>query len=293
MNRLRAATLLTPDPGAASQRYVDWLDYKRVEEGEVGLELAESWGAPASAGKAFAVVQPASGAEIYLRFIQGETAPGYEPLKTLGWAAIEICNQDVMAVNERMVRSPFEIIGPPKLIEGLPTIHPMQVKGPDGEIVYLTEIKDLSEGSGLPKPASLIDHLFIMVLACSDMQRSAEWFCGNLGFTLDPPISLVYSMINDAFDLAPDAQHQLAMGGDGGDVFIEFDQYPSAVSPRPAHASELPPGIALCTVTHPNLDLIKAPWITVPAPRAGVVYKGRRSGVLRGPDDTLMEVVEA
>ena len=37
--------------------------------------------------------------------------------------------------------SPFEIIGPPREIDGVPAIYPLQVRGPDEEIVYLTQIR--------------------------------------------------------------------------------------------------------------------------------------------------------
>jgi catechol 2,3-dioxygenase-like lactoylglutathione lyase family enzyme len=293
MNLLRAATLVTPDVAAACDRYAQWFDYQIVETGITSENLANSWGTPASSGKPYGVVQPASGAEIYLRFIQGDVVPSYEPLRTYGWAAIEICNQDVLKINERMLKSPFEIVGPPKAIEGLPTIFPMQVKGPDKEIVYLTEIKNLAPDSGLPKPKSLVDHLFIMVLACSDMAASGRWFCSHLGLTYGDPMNLVYSMINNAFDLPADTEHLLAMGGFDGDVFIEFDQYPTASGPRPRLPGQLPPGIALCTLRHANLDSVTAPFIAPPTIRDGVIYKGRRTACIEGPDGALMEIVEA
>jgi catechol 2,3-dioxygenase-like lactoylglutathione lyase family enzyme len=292
MNLLRAATLVTPDVAGACDRYVEWLDYRLVETGRMSEDLATSWGTPASSGRPYGVVQPESGAEIYLRFVEGDHAPGYEPLRSYGWAAIEICNQDVLKVNERMLKSPFEIVGPPKAIEGLDTIFPMQVKGPDKEIVYLTEIRNLAPDSGLPKPQSLIDHLFIMVLACSDMEASGRWFCSHLGLTYGDEMNIVYSMINDSFGLPSDTRHRLAMGGFDGDVFIEFDQYPAASGPRPKLAGQLPPGIALCTLRHPNLDAVTAPFIVPPTAREGVIYKGRRAGCIEGPDGALMEIVE-
>jgi catechol 2,3-dioxygenase-like lactoylglutathione lyase family enzyme len=293
MNLLRAATLVTPNVSAACALYEEWLDYTVVETGTVSSDLAASWGAFASAGRPYGIVQPSSGADKVIRFVEGDLVADYKPLRTYGWAAIEICNQDVMRVNERMLQSPFEIVGPPKLIDGLPTIHPMQVKGPDQEIVYLTEIKTSAPDSGLPKPQTLIDHLFILVMACSDMTESGRFFCDGLGLTLDPPMNIVYNMINDAFDLPDDTKHLLATGTFGGDVFLEFDQYPEGAGPRPTHPGQLPPGIAICTLKHPDIDSIKLPWITPPVAREGAVYGGRRAGCIRGPDGTLMEIVEA
>jgi catechol 2,3-dioxygenase-like lactoylglutathione lyase family enzyme len=291
MNLLRAATLVTPDAEAAAARYVQWMDYSVVERGLVPADLAASWGAPASTGRHAVTIQPASGADVFIRFVEGDPVPDYQPLRTHGWAALEICNQDVLGVNERMKTSPFEIIGPPKRIDGLPTIHPMQVKGPDDEIVYLTEI--VSPGNGLPYPGSFIDKLFILVLACSDMNASADWFKATLGLQVGAPMTIIYNMINDAFGLAADARHTLATATWEGDVFLEFDQYPAEATPRPGHAGALPPGIAMTTLKHPAFDTVTGDWIIAPTVREGPVYGGRRAGVLRGPDGVLIEVVEA
>src|SRR5690606_18824638 len=98
--------------------------------------------------------------------------PEYAPLRTFGWAAIEICVQDTLTTFARMSEPdcPFEVIGPPRELDGMPMIFPMQVKGPDGEIVYLTQIRSDPPGMALPRAESAIDRLFILVLACSDLQ---------------------------------------------------------------------------------------------------------------------------
>ena len=131
MTLLKCATLVVADVAAAVARYGEWMDYRVVDEGSLAPDLAAACAAPASAGRAFALMQPASGEEVFLRFVEGAPVPGYAPIRTWGWAATEICVSDVHAVNERMGRSPFEIIGPPKLLDGFATVTPMQVKGPD------------------------------------------------------------------------------------------------------------------------------------------------------------------
>lgn len=292
MELLRAATLTVADPEATAARYVEWLDYAVVERGAVPADLAASWGCPASAGRASVACRPASGADVFLRFVEGATPPDYKPLRTYGWAAIEICTQDTHAVNARMERSPFEIIGPPKELDGLPAIFPMQVKGLDQEIVYLTQIRDNLPAYDLPRAASLIDKLFIIVLACSDLQASLDWFERELKLSAGRSMDLVYTMINAAFDLPADTRHTLATLVHGRDCFLELDQYPDATIPRPTEPGALPPGIALTTFRHPEFDALKG-WITPPVAREGAVYGGRRAGTLRAPDGTLVEVVEA
>ena len=293
MELLRGATLVVADVETTAARYVEWLNYAVVERGSVPADLAASWGAPKSAGRASITLQPASGAEVFLRLVQGETPPAYRPLRTFGWAAIEICVQDVLAVNERMLQSPFTIIGPPKALDGLPTIFPMQVRGPDDEIVFLTQINgDLPEND-LPRAASLIDKLFILVLACSDLTASMAWFEQAMGLTCGRTMELIYSVINDSFALPPDTKHSLVTLTHARDVFLELDQYPPQTIPRPAETGALPPGVAIATFRHPDFGALNGPWITPPMVRDGAMYGARRTGTLSAPDGTLVEIVEA
>ncbi len=292
MKLLRAATLLTPDVRAAAKRYADWFDYAEIESGALDADLAASWGAPAAAGARYAVLRPASGADVYLRFVEGETPAAYRPLRTYGWAAIEICVQDVLAVNERMERSPFEIIGPPREIPDLTAIFPMQVKGPDGEIVYLTEIRNDLPEYDLPRAASLIDKLFICVLASSDMRASLNWFEKAIGLSPGRDMAIEYTMLAAAFDTPKEQLYTIATMTHGRDVFLELDQYPDAATPRPKAQGALPPGVSMLTLKHPAFDTVKGDWITPPRRRDGAVYGGGRAGTLRDPDGALVEIVE-
>jgi catechol 2,3-dioxygenase-like lactoylglutathione lyase family enzyme len=291
LNLLRAATLTTPDPHAAAQRYAEWLDYSVVERGEVDLDLAAAWAAPAMAGAAFTVCRPASGAQAYLRFVEGAAPANYRPLRTFGWAAIEISVTDTLSVAERMARSPFEIIGPPRDLDGMPEIFPMQVRGPDDEIVYLTQIRSQPAGVRLAAAKAPIDRLFILVLACADLGETRRWAVETLGLSCGPEVSIRYTMISKAFDLPPEHKHAIATGGDALDVFLELDQYPPAATPRPTAPGALPPGVSIATLLHPDLDRVTGPWLSAPAPRDGALYEGRRTGVLQTPEGALLELV--
>lgn len=293
MKLLRAATLRVVDPVATAKRYVEWLGYRIVEEGAVGADLARSWGAPAVEGRRYIVLQPESEAAVYLRLVAGEPVTGYEPLRTYGWAAIEICVSDVLAVEQRLRQSPFRIIGPPREIEGLPTIYPMQVMGPDREIVYLTEIRGDLPAYDLPRAIGLIDKLFILVLACSDLDASMRWFGRHVRLDLGRKMEIVYTMLAQSFGTPPDDRYTIATLTHGRDVFLELDQYPPQATSRPRHAGDLPPGIALATLTHPEFDALQGPWIEPPRVCRGAIYDGRRAGTMRAPDGSLIEIVAA
>lgn len=293
MTLLKCATHIVANVDAAVERYARGLDYGVVEQGEVPADLAEAWGAPASAGRRYAVMQPSSGSPVFLRFIEGDDVPGYLPIRTYGWAAIEICVTDVEAVNERMVASDdFEVIGKPKPLDGFPNVKPMQVRGPDQETVYLTEIRVDDPSSGLPKPKSLIDRPFILVLASSNLSETALWLKDVLGLEVTDPVSIYYSMITLAFGLPEEEKHALVIAKWQGQTFIEADQYPDAATERPCNPGALPPGVSIVSMTHPDLARLEGHWAFSPVVREGALYAGARVGVLKTPEGALLEVIE-
>ncbi len=293
MNLILSATHTVASAADAAQRFEQWLGYSCVEKGTLPEELALAWRAPASVGKPYAVMQPESGADVFVRFVEGDPVPDYKPIRSYGWAAMEICVQDVLAVNERMLQpgSPYEVIGPPNRIPGIDTIHPMQVRGPDQETLYFTQILTDDPKVGLPQAGSLIDRLFIIVLACPDMRKTMDWFARSLGLGLTEPMAIPYTMISKAFDLPKSELHEIVTATWGDDIFLEFDQYPEATVERPKVEGALPPGVSICSLLHPDFDSLDVEWISKPIPRAGAIYKGRRCGVALTPEGALLEII--
>ena len=293
MHLLRAGTVSVADLDRSRELYERWLDYRTVEQGLVERALAASWGTPAVAGARCAVLGPASGADICLRLIQAPPVAEFRPLVSYGWAALEFCVTDVLAVNERMLQSPFEIIGPPRRIEGLDAIFPMQVRGPDGEICYFTQINSDLPDFRLPRAKTLIDHLFINVLAASDMPATHRWMVQQLGLAIGrEAMELVYTLLAQAFGTPREQLYTISTVVHEQDIFLEVDQLPPQAGPRPRHPGWLPPGIAMTTLKVPSLDAIAAPFIAAPQNRDGALYQGRRSATVADPDGALFELVE-
>lgn len=297
MKLLRAATLSVANLERSVDLYTRFLDYTVAEQGTVDTALAASWGAPQAAGRRMAVLRPASSADIFLRFVENDIHPDYVPLRTYGWAAIEINVLDVLKVAERMAASGFEIIGPPREIETLPAIFPMQVKGPDGEIVYLTQVRSDLPDFDITRAEALIDRLFIMVMACSDLPASLAWMEEHTRLQIGRPhLPIVYTMLANAFNLPMEQLHVIATMIDGRDVFLELDQYPEQATPRPHIPGMLPQGIAVGSILTPHFDAILANssqfFVAPPQAHASVVYGGARAVTLRAPDGTLVEMVE-
>lgn len=293
MELLRAATLTVRDVTATAARYAEWLNYRQVDSGTVTAELAQSWGCPKSALRPYATLQPASGLPVFIRTIEGDPVADYRPLRTYGWSTIELCVTDVLEVQERMARSPFRIEGPAQKNASLPTIFPMQVRGPDDEIVYLTQILSDLPQYDLPRAKSLIDRIFIMVLGCSDMRASGRWFETNLGLSLGRDIDIDYTMLAKAFGTPPDQKYTICTMTHERDVFLELDQYPAQAEARPKIQGALPPGIAIASFRCPNFDRIARYWIAPPIKRDGPIYDGARAGTVQAPDGTLVEIIEA
>lgn len=294
MRMLRAATLTTPDLDATVARYRKYFGYTVAEEGQVTPALSASWGTPGASGHRYALMLPQSAEQVFLRFIQTEEQPPFHPLRTYGWAAIELCVRDTLEVCARLEHSPFRIIGPPRELDGLPAIFPMQVQGPDGDVVFLTQIRgDLPEYD-LPRARSPVDRLFIAVLACSDIDRSMRWFSDTLGVELGGRFELEYAVLSAAFSLPESHRHLIAVGAHRRDCFLEFDQYPPQATSRAGRPGDLEPGIALVSVAHPRLENIpRGSWILPPQRGPGLLYGGREAGTLRAPDGTLVEVIGA
>jgi catechol 2,3-dioxygenase-like lactoylglutathione lyase family enzyme len=293
MKMLRAATLTVADVPETVARYITWLDYELIDSGTVASDLAASWGCPQSGGRPFATLRPASGSPVFIRCVEGDPVTDYRPLRSFGWSTIELCVVDVLSVQDRMRRSPFEIIGPAKKNPALPTIFPMQVRGPDDEIVYLTEILGDLAQYDLPRAKSPIDRIFIMVLGCSDMQASRTWFAANLGLAPGRDIATPYETLAQSFGTPEGQIYTICTMTHGRDVFLELDQYPASATPRARNAGALPPGIAMATFRCADFAKIPGQWIVPPVPRTGPIYGGAMAGTLQAPDGTLVEVVAA
>ncbi len=290
---LRAGTVSVSDLAASVRLYEQWLDYRIIEDRPVDAALAAAWGAPAEAGSTSAVLQPASGAKIYLRLVETPPVAGFRPLVTYGWAALEFCVQDVLAVHERLKDSPFEIVGPPRKIEGLDAIHPMQARGLDGEICYFTQINSDLPHYRLPRASTLIDHLFIHVLAASDMAATQRWLVQHLGLGIGSErMEIVYTMLAKAFGAPLEQRYEISTMVHERDVFLEVDQMPPAAGPRPRRPGRLPPGVAMTTLAVPDLDAISAPFVTPATRPASKLYHGQPSATVIGPDGALIELVQ-
>ena len=282
----------TPDLDAALADYRGVLGFELVEQDVLGEALAQSWGCPASSGSAFAVLQPASGADCFIRLVEQPLPDGFVPTTTYGWASYEITVQDVFGWPERLRGAGFDIVGEPREIPGLPYFVAMQVHGRGKEMLYFNEVRMNTPSSDLPPARSPMDHIFIIILAAKDREASVEWYRSGLGLDIGDTYTIEYTMINKAFSLPPGTTSSLTMVQAGRMPIFEIDEYPAQARERPCLDRRLPAGNALVTLAVNSLDALALDWIAPPQVHSGAVYAGRRSATVCGPSGELLELIE-
>ncbi len=294
ISRIKMATTAAPDLAPIEQWYSEWLGYSVVERGSVAHALAAAWGAPGVAGNPYILMRPESGADVYIRAVQSEGVPGYKPLTTFGWNAWEIIIEDAYALNERLVNSPFEIIGPPRSLGGdYPTIHAMQVIGPAKEVLYLTCEKGPKETSLLPDPGSFVGRNFIFVISGPGTAPIHDLYTAKFDIEPQEERDTAVDIIARANGLPEDHPMKMtfvALAEDGN--FLEIDGYPQPATPRQRVPGQLPPGNAIGSFSVGSLDDLDVEFITKPVEDSSLAYGGCRSAAFIGPVGEITELVE-
>ena len=290
--QILGGTITTPDLDLALADYRDRLGLTIVDQATLPADLTASWATPASTGARFAILQPTSGAPCFLRLVEQPTPADFKPTRTYGWAAFEITVQDVYNWPAKLTGSGFDIVGPPKEIDGLPYFIAMQMTGRGREMIYFNEVRQNTPSSDLPKAASPVDHIFIVILACADRPSALDWYRDRVKLDVGGSYTIEYTMINKAFGLPDGHQSTITMVQKGRLPIIEVDGYPQAAAVRPGPADALPAGNAIVTLAVDSLDALALDWITLPAIRNGPLYASRRAATVRGPAGELLELVE-
>jgi len=285
-------TVATPSLELALADYRDALGLEVVETGTVSADLASAWGAPASAGARSAVLQPKSGNSCYLRLVEQPVPNDFVPTTSFGWAAFEFTVQDVFGWPERLAKSGFDIVGPPRAIPGLPYFVAMQAVGRGREMIYLNEVAMDTPTSDLPRAHSPVDRIFIVILACADRPAALAWYRDRLRLDVGADYAIPYTMINRAFGLAEDHLSTITMVQHGRMPIVEVDGYPHAAVTRPGPADLLPAGNAMVTLAVDDLDALALDWLAPPVARDGPIYAGRRCATVIGPAGERLELVE-
>ena len=173
-----SGTLVAADIDATVAAYCDYLYASVLEEAEISEVQAVLWGKPALAGSRIVTLQSATGYP-WVRIVSNPEAAPARPFLELGWLALEVLVSDVDALGERLADSPFEIFRPPADLDVSDDIRAMQVIGPAGEVLYLTQVNGAVEPFDIPMARSEVDRLFIPVSSCLRTSNGTLVFDGS------------------------------------------------------------------------------------------------------------------
>ncbi|MEQ8247798.1 MAG: hypothetical protein RID42_08945 [Alphaproteobacteria bacterium] len=249
LSALAGATVTCTALDTCVRHYAECLDYRLVSQGVVDEALATLWQAPRQTGRPFAILRPAiGGGDQWVRFVEGPVADT-PPFRTFGWNALEISVRDVVDLKQRLEGSVFErLSGPHFLANGTSSIQAMQVLGPAGEVLYLTQIPDEPDKAHLPQARVAVDRLFIAVLGVPDAAAAQDWYASRFDVTRRPPRTAMLRALNQAYGFEETRQHLLASVRLTRQGMIEIDGYPLEARSREARPGYLPGGISSVTV---------------------------------------------
>ena len=292
LSSIVAVTLVVPDPDAVAQAYVDTLEYRAVESGQVSESVASTWAMPPLAGQRVVLVQPESGDPVYLRLIK-DTSIARPALKTLGWNATEILVEDPPALERRLADSSFRVIGPPAPLDMNPAVVAMQALGPAGELFYFTRIPPGKSKFNLGSARSFVDRVFIVVLGVHDIRRTLDFYSRTFGLPVTEPAPSRVAVLAQAWGMPADQTFPLAIVRLPERFLIEVDEYPAAAESASPGETGLPGGMAMVSFSVPSLEPFQSQLLATPRRLDEVPYAGRRVGVMRGPSGELLELIEA
>lgn len=165
-----------------------------------------------------------SAGRAWLLQVEYPQAQPRDALNSFGWMAQEILVEDVDALASTLEDTPFTLLRPPRDLDVSNTIRACQVRGTDGEILYLTQVNGEVEESQLPQNAQGVDHLFIAVLSTPDREASLrhyEAIAGTRGTSFETRISVVNQ--HRGWDL--EKRHPIATLQLAGESLIEIDEF--------------------------------------------------------------------
>jgi hypothetical protein len=224
-------TLLATDGDALVDAYTHWLHQQVAEAGPVDADTAAAIGYPQLAGARSWLLCNRVGRR-WLQVIEEHCALRRDSLHSYGWMALEVLVADVDDLADSLQDSPFTLLRPPADLDLSDRIRACQVRGPAGEILYLTQIRGDVPPFELPTCEAPVDHLFIPVLSSPSREQSLAQYsriAGSSGLSFETKITV----LNQARGYALDRRHPVATLQLAGHCLLEIDQVENTAQPAP------------------------------------------------------------
>lgn len=235
---------------------------------------------------------PEAATDFVFRFIELPAEPGYRAFTRHGWHAAELIVDRVDPLADQLRDSPFEIVAPPLDLSFCPDIRAMQIRGPGGEILYLTEFKKPVPGLDSPPARCAVDRTFIVIVGGGSLDGMQSYFNGAFGVPRTPAMESRVQTMALEFGLSREHRFRIAALPLLGRCYIEADEMPAQAQPLPAAQQELPAGIAMVSFFAETTAGEQPGAVLAAPPDDGPPYAGA-SGVacVRGAAGELLELI--
>ena len=294
LRAIEIATHCVPALEVCVPAYRELLDYRLVDEGALPEALCAAWDTPDMLGRRFALLQPASGAPVYLRFIETGNSGGYWPPVTQGWIATEVLAEDPDALVDILSGSGFRHIGgPANLYPGAKSARAMQMAGPAGELMYFTRILPGGSRFGLKGAKSFVDRPFIMVVGGTSMARITEFYAGVLGLRVTESSPFIIGQMSRVLGAHPRTAYPVSLARIPGRSFLlELEELPQDIELRNRPDGQLPEGLSMVSFTSEKLSGLAIDFRAEPRPVGLPPYHGREVAVVEGPAGEWLELID-
>ncbi len=172
-----------------------------------------------------------------IHLVEEPDAAPARPWRVAGGAALEIvtADADAVAVHARTVDG-FEIVAGPRPAGATGRLRVTHVRGPDGEVLYLTRILPADRRHVLPaRPRTLVGRLYVAVVAVADIDAVRDRLATQLVGTVlsDRRAALTTAALVRGDRPPPADGYRISSVGVGGGALVELDQMPDLAAPPP------------------------------------------------------------
>ena len=288
LGRITAVTITSPDLDRVVDIYSKYLKYRLVSSTRVSADQAKSWDAQSIENSEMVYMSPESSDDFFFRFVEQSSDDDYVPFGTFGWNAAELIVKDVDESAEKLIGSPFEVIGKPADLSFTDQIRAMQILGPSKEIIYLTQFKSKLDEFDSPTPRCDIDQTFIVILAGENIDEMQSFLNETLSIKKAPPMQSRIRAISKVFGLPEDTKYKSAALAIKGQSLIELDEMPSDAGPRSCRNGFLPPGISIVSFIAHESEFIDGSYdSSIPS------FENVQARTIKGMSGELIEILNA
>jgi hypothetical protein len=256
---IQQATLIVHDAAPVLSAYAN-LGLGALRHGAVSVEQAHAWGQPELADCDVVELGTTPNERGLLRLIE---VPGTPPRPTRfshGWLALEILVRDVDALAKLLPDHGFEVVGPPADLDVSPHIRAMQVVGPAGEMLYLTQVRAPVPPFDIPVSPHWFDGrpfdqhigpLFIAVMS-TPSRANTLLACTALAPKQSLQFDTKITVLNRALGRTVDSRWPVATTQWAGGCLFEIDEVQDPGLQAPATVGALPAGLAWISMQAPS-----------------------------------------